>query len=426
MNRLNVNARFVATVPLAAAFWVVLGCEMTERKFVSGANIAGAPAALPEAGVDPAPEVESLPLCPTGSACKDTGCRDDRQCPEPTHCDPDMQRCIGCLSNADCSNESSLCRTSDGVCVECLTNSECANDFGASRCGADGKCTPCSNDDDCSLLGNGLNTCLLLTGGNNRCVECINNEHCPNGEVCRTDNGGAAYECVECSSDADCTDPAASRCEANQCVACQADADCDGIGGTSGAPGGMALSVCDAGACVECTGSRFDACANGQNVCDSSTRRCTTFPVDSAGRCDTCVSDAHCALDGTSFCARQVFAGTDLGYACVPASTGDAPGTCVLTPFSGARTITTIDGRTANACLLRATTCQGVADFRLRECNDASDCGVSTISEDGVCATPFEAAGPSLCSIPCVLNSDCFNPVPGSCLGGFCQLANDE
>lgn len=142
MNRLNVNARFVATVPLAAAFWVVLGCEMTERKFVSGANIAGAPAALPEAGVDPAPEVESLPLCPTGSACKDTGCRDDRQCPEPTHCDPDMQRCIGCLSNADCSNESSLCRTSDGVCVECLTNSECANDFGASRCGADGKCTP--------------------------------------------------------------------------------------------------------------------------------------------------------------------------------------------------------------------------------------------------------------------------------------------
>jgi Cys-rich repeat protein len=234
----------------------VVGCE-TDRKFVSATSAAGPTAPLPEAGVDPAPNVDSLPLCPAGASCEDTGCTDDSQCAAPTRCDREMRRCIGCRSNADCSNEGGLCRTSDGACVECLTNRECASDFGASRCGADGKCAPCSNDDDCSLVGNGLNTCLLLTGGNNRCVQCITNDECANGAVCNTDIG--AYECVECSSNGDCTDPGASRCEANRCLPCLVDTDCDGINNTPGAPGGIALAVCDAGACVECTGLRFEA-----------------------------------------------------------------------------------------------------------------------------------------------------------------------
>lgn len=414
-----------APLLLLGALLVAAGCETTDREFVSGSNVAGSSAALPEAGVDREPDIIASPLCPRGAACDDTGCREDAQCTTPTRCDLTTGRCIGCLGDADCLSQGGLCRTRDGVCVECLTSAECTGNFGASRCGAEGRCAPCSSDNDCSLVGNERNSCLLLDGGNNRCVECIDNDQCTNGEVCGTDDSGDAYECVECSSSADCTNPAASRCEANQCVACQVDDDCNGIDTTPGASGGLALSVCDAGACVECTGFRFDSCADGRNACDSATRQCTTFPVDSAGRCDTCVSDAHCAVDGTSFCARQVFAGTDLGFSCVPASTGDAPGSCLLTPFSAATTITTIDGRTANACLLRATTCQGVADFRQRECNNASDCGVATISDDGVCVAPLEATGPSLCSIPCSVNSDCFNPVPGSCLGGFCQLAEN-
>lgn len=247
-----------------------------------------------------------------------------------------------------------------------------------------------------------------------RCVgvECLDDSHCsdtPATGVCKTvaDDGAAATNtCVQCVSNADCQANAdASACRDNQCVPCTVDADCNGI-----ASGGVELHVCDAGTCVQCTGPKRAACAGGINVCDSSTRQCTPFPVGSASTCDPCVSDAHCGT--TQRCALQLFGTTPLGPFCFPVATGAASNTCSLTPFAGLTASTTIDGASANLCLLRQTTCGALADFGVQACDADADCGEAGLA-DGLCD-----AGTETCSTPCNSTLDCFD----GCLGGVCEL----
>jgi hypothetical protein len=247
-----------------------------------------------------------------------------------------------------------------------------------------------------------------------RCVgvECLDDSHCsdtPATRVCKTvaDEGVAVINsCVECVSNADCqANAGASACQNNQCVPCTVDADCNGI-----ASGGVELPVCDAGTCVQCTGSKNAACSNGVNVCDSRTKQCTTFLRSSAATCEPCVSDAHCGT--TQRCAFHLFGTTPLGPFCLPVATGAASNTCSSTPFAGLTASTTIDGVSANLCLLRLTTCEGLADFGVQACDAAADCGEDGLA-DGLCDEGVET-----CSIPCNSSLDCF----GDCLGGVCEL----
>jgi hypothetical protein len=342
-------------------------------------------------------------------------CLATAQCPraDSAHCETQpnvpsspQYSCVGCRDNTDCGGKAipGLCNTVTGVCVNCVENGDCADDPTRSRC-QNGTCAVCSLDSDCLAI-TGLGACLNTVG----CVECVNDNHCednPDGAVCKSTAGpgsAAVNTCVQCVDDADCPSPTASACSNdNRCVACASDDDCSHV-----RSGNTVLGLCDAGTCVQCTGPRRAAC--GMNVCNSITRQCTSFPVASAELCETCVSDAHCAA--SQRCATHLFGSTNVGNFCFPVATGTGT-TCNLTPYSIPTTLTTLDGVSTSLCMLRRTTCEGIADFGNQSCDVAADCGVASL-DDGRCAT-------DTCSIPCTDSTDCFDPSPNSCLGGFCQ-----
>jgi hypothetical protein len=371
----------------------------------------------------------AFPVCETTSGtCKE--CLTNAECllPVSARCETapgaTQYTCVGCLGNQDCSggnrNLPGLCDTdpNDRVCVECLTDGDCSADRTRSNCGNGGVCGGCQVDGDCGGRTFGGTVALQGCAADNTCVQCTNSSQCSGATpACKLNNDGQAEgpaalnTCVECQNNTDCTDPNASRCVDNECVACQGNGDCSHLDTNGSGTAGGTLGVCDGGTCVECTGPQRGAC--GTSVCDSTTRQCTTFPVGSAALCGTCVSDAHCDTDQR--CATHLFGATALGPFCFPLGTG-VGGDCSLTPYSAPTPTTTVDGVTANLCLLRRTTCTGLGDVGEEDCTADADCGEAGL-DDGRCDE-----GTGICSIPCTSNIDCFDPDQNSCLGGVCQL----
>lgn len=382
----------------------------------------------------------NAPVCRDGVCVR---CVEDAQCGENGHCELQSGTCVECLSDADCpladaarcelgvmspnrftcqacdpedgsSSECAgkagpFCRPADRTCVSCLNAADCVGNPAASLCSGAGTCAPCTLDDHCNLFPN-QRACRQSTNGNS-CVQCTNDGHCATVQgrpACKdtVDDGPAPLNtCVECTSNADCTNPGESKCVANECVPCQVNAECSHLAGRG---------VCDDGECVQCTGTSFQACASGANVCDSLTRTCTLLPVGSAGLCDACVSNAHCSANGSEICAMQLFAGNEVGFFCFPAS---SQGTCPLVPFSGAGSVTTIDGTTASICSLRATTCTAFDHFANRACTGADDCGEPGLN-DGRCLD-------GTCTIPCTAGAlDCSGGEATSCLAAVCQFGD--
>jgi hypothetical protein len=299
--------------------------------------------------------------------------------------------------------ESQLCQGNQEPDGSCLSDA-----------GSDPNATSgCQVDDDCSAF-EGANTCTGGAAG--RCVQCTDDTDCtanPSGAVCNLNaEGGTAptNTCVECVSSNNCPNPQASRCVANRCQACSEDADCSHVVG-----GNTTLGVCEtartAPACVQCTGSKRGACNGGANACDGLSKQCTSLPVGTAARCATCVSDAHCAT--TERCARQIFAGADLGYFCFPlAQTQTCPPV-----FAALTTAATIDGEAADLCLLRQTTCAALDDFfQVQVCSTNADCGAVGLNlNDGRCNATL-----GMCNIPCARGSECPSGLPASCQDGAC------
>ncbi len=342
-------------------------------------------------------------------------CIDDSTCLDPNtaRCERSASApvetrftCVRCESHSECANKPSLgpyC-SDNGTCVECKSNSDCIIDATKPRCDISGECGECVNDDDCSLVTE--RPACATTESGARCAECTRDEHCasnPASGRCQADPiATRAHTCVQCLEDADCTDPLAPRCEQNVCAPCISSENCGHIPGRN---------VCDNQECVQCTGAERDACSGGAGVCNALTRTCTLLPVGSAGLCDTCVSDAHCSANGTSFCAVQLFAGSEVGHFCFPASSQNG---CSLTPFSNPIPMTTIDGDSALLCMLRLTTCPALSHVETLSCAMPEDCGEPGI-DDGRCLN-------GLCSLPCATGNDCFNPGAQSCIGAVCQL----
>lgn len=122
----------------------------------------------------------------TDGTCSETGtceyinnaadCDDGDACTEDDVCADGV--CSGiplvCPEGQECKAESGLCRAID----PCTSDSECDNgEFcdGAETCATDGLCkggaTPCSADQICD-------------DADNRCVECLDDSHCPQGSRC--------------------------------------------------------------------------------------------------------------------------------------------------------------------------------------------------------------------------------------------------
>lgn len=373
------------------------------------------------------------PVCETTQG-RCVGCLENGQCTDPgaAHCETNLQApldklytCVPCVGNLDCTGDGKalppFCNPNrgGGTCSECITEAECS-DRGVqlSRCG-NGTCSVCVVDDECALFADppeNAPACKPDFG----CVQCTENADCDDiagKPVCKIVAGGgpaAINTCVQCIDNGDCLNPAASLCQNNQCVPCDSDDDCSLVDSNGTQNGGTPLHVCDASTCVECTGPKNGACASGTNVCDSTLKTCTQFPLRSADLCEACVADNQCAT--TQRCATHLFGTTPLGPFCFPAATGVASNVCNLTPYSGLTASTTVDGVAANLCTLRRTTCAGLADFSVQACDAAADCGEDGL-DDGRCDE-----GSGTCSLPCTTNVDCFDPGTNSCLGGICQL----
>jgi hypothetical protein len=175
------------------------------------------------------------------------------------------------------------------------------------------------------------------------------------------------------------------------------------------------------GTCVECAATQYASCASGgvNYVCKSLTRTCSTTAVErSRDACGECVSDAQCQ-EG-KLCVKQTFndptdspdqGQIEIGYFC--AWRLDAPngpdGSCFSQrPYVAAREdVSSLDGATADVCLLAVTTCPAFADHRSKDCQttpgsgvgDDALCGHPDAPHDGYCAKADDTT--FRCTTPC-------------------------
>jgi hypothetical protein len=107
-----------------------------------------------------------------------------------------------------------VCDIAQGRCEECLVDANCS---GAEQCGDDHKCHfACRADTDCTSPDKHI--CDTARG---KCVACVNATQCPATQpLCDGD------QCVQCTSDANCTDPLHPVCHGSICVECAKDDDC--------------------------------------------------------------------------------------------------------------------------------------------------------------------------------------------------------
>jgi hypothetical protein len=106
-------------------------------------------------------------------------------------CDSDGARCaVSCAGGAPCPSDLPVCAEPRDICEPCRSNQDCQYVRSGPICAQSGACVPeCSSDRQC---GNTRPYCDRQIG---RCVRCIYNNDCPNGDVC------SMHQCVLASRD---------------------------------------------------------------------------------------------------------------------------------------------------------------------------------------------------------------------------------
>jgi Cys-rich repeat protein len=196
--------------------------------------------------------------CATGYTCVNTNCVAPCgtamvMCQASQVCDAPNNRCVECLSNADCADEMmdkqcdltpNTAGLPTGQCEECLEAAHCP----AGEVCVNNNCEPtCMTDADCSPDGGGNDPyCHPTTricsecGADTHCANDVGNPFCsPEGncESCLTDMHCAAtpmtpycndFNCSECLTDAHCValNPMQPFCDDGDCVTCRTSADC--------------------------------------------------------------------------------------------------------------------------------------------------------------------------------------------------------
>jgi hypothetical protein len=300
------------------------------------------------------------------SVCANTGacveCSADAQCTK----DADKGFCVGnactgcgtagatgCAGRTD---GKTVCATS-GACVECSADAQCTKDPAKGFCVANA-CTGCATAGatGCVARTDGKAVCAATGAAAGQCVECAADTQCtkdaakgfcvanactgcstPGATGCaaRTDGkavcataGTATGQCVECSTDGQCTkDATKSFCVANACAGCQLAA------ANACSTRSAAKPVCGTtGVCVECNTSA-DCSVTTKPICTSTT--CGACTTDSqcvaklGANPGVCLGhiDGHCATD-----AETVYVGTSGTATCSESNAGT-----VLAPVCSAQ-----------------------------------------------------------------------------------------
>ena len=87
-----------------------------------------------------------------------------------------------CVSNSDCNSARPICNITRGLCIECNLNTDCEN----GKFCQNNICVempPCAEDINCSVYYP-YKKCKRIQGGNNMCVECVENENCTIFQKC--------------------------------------------------------------------------------------------------------------------------------------------------------------------------------------------------------------------------------------------------
>jgi hypothetical protein len=263
-------------------------------------------------------ECQNNPECDNGNPCTNDTCvsgvcqhaNNTVSCDDGSFCTSN-DICSGgqCVGGADPCSNPLLCSESLDACVECLGAGDCidGNICTDDLCDASGSCNnpsntvPCDDGAFCTLtdmcsggvcVGSG-ETCpgAVCDEPNNRCVECLLDADCDDGNVCTTDSCNAnvcanVANTVSCDDGQFCTTTdvcsggvcvgANDPCSAplicseaiNSCVQCELDEHCDDD------------NLCTTDVCF------FNTCSNTNNVapCDDGLF-CTTTDGCSGGTC---------------------------------------------------------------------------------------------------------------------------------------------
>lgn len=169
--------------------------------------------------------------CPTGATCVNGDCEapcGTTMCETTEICDAPNNRCVECLGDMDCATQTTdkrcdLTPNSAGLptgrCEECVDNAHCP----AGEVCVNNNCEPtCTTDANCSADGGGNNPYCHPT--TKICTECTTDAQCAGNTG--NPHCTAGGDCEECVTDAHCTNPAQPFCDDDECVTCRTSADC--------------------------------------------------------------------------------------------------------------------------------------------------------------------------------------------------------
>lgn len=307
-------------------------CKQCDRQYVNKGNTDCVPGYYCNEAAVCAPCDSALLCGPSCSPCGgDTpfcvningqnacgGCRTDYDCKEGFSCDPIKHVCNECEENDDCPR-GEIC--TDHSCVPCELNEACAgNSCNCCPAGSNGKPMTCSH-----LDANGAAVCIecetnadctegrLCDGLTGHCVDEIKTHATPDccGENCATCPsdfpfclpGPIGTACAECRSDMDCGD--GKFCLSGQCVSCIRDRRCgmrcESCGGDTPYCVGQ---IPDKAVCARCV--HDSQCAAG--TCNQLTHECEPgcqatcdpgTPYCDGQKCVECYADTQCSCGGT-------------------------------------------------------------------------------------------------------------------------------
>jgi hypothetical protein len=211
-----------------------------------GVGSAGSPANESGAG---GAAVGPLDECARGCPSDKPACNSKRQCVQCTTaqratcdammavCDPETERCVGCLKSrpTSCPNPlKPVCDESKHECVSCDANDRHVCDATNTQCDVTThECVGCVENTDCSREK------PLCDRSKNACVGCSKALDCKVFEEQFPACDSVSHSCVECTEDGHCTrsevcdrtlhlcTPAMSVARAKSCEACDRDDACE-------------------------------------------------------------------------------------------------------------------------------------------------------------------------------------------------------
>jgi hypothetical protein len=102
-------------------------------------------------------------------------------------CDPSSGLCVGCLSDANCTDPTmAACAMDTQSCSMCAMTSQCAHLPSTPVCHS-GTCVQCNTNDDCDATHgcNASHMCVPVVAGSGMlCHECLRDSECPSGQLC--------------------------------------------------------------------------------------------------------------------------------------------------------------------------------------------------------------------------------------------------